>query len=274
MDLPSPLSLITKPIAWLCEKLSDWLLKRMVLPTYRLSHERWARHHRLGAHWEPLGEHIEFSVDLERPTDSAPKASRIAFRGKTTEVTKLKIVFEAWGGSVRYPENITVYDIDERPIIWTLANIPCQDIVVLDDGRVQFSIEQFQLRRCELLLKGGTHIKLPDSMIATLGHNWFLSDEWVFRWGLHWNVNSIKWAKISIQEYWRFGFGRPKVIVYSPFSNKSYREPFWRIGLRPIGWVMSLSWVVTAQFWLCLWSRQFILSAEDRLQWRWKKVSE
>lgn len=37
---------------------------------------------------------------------------------------------------------------------------------------------------------------------------------------------------------------------------------------------MSLGWLVTAQFWLGLWSRQFILSDQDRLQWRWKKVSE
>jgi hypothetical protein len=80
------------------------MLKRLLLPTYRLSHERWARHHRLGAHREPLGEHVEFSVYLERTTDSVPKASRIAFRGKETEITQLNIVFEAWGGSVRYPK--------------------------------------------------------------------------------------------------------------------------------------------------------------------------
>jgi 3-mercaptopyruvate sulfurtransferase SseA len=42
-----------------------------------------------------------------------------------------------------------VYDTDEWPVIWTLTNILCKDIVVLDEGWVQFLIEQYQLRRCE-----------------------------------------------------------------------------------------------------------------------------
>lgn len=265
MPVSLPLGIIFKPVGW----LFNWLMKRLLLPTYRRSHALWARRHRLGAYWGSLGEHVEYSVDLARPTDSDPKASRIAFRSRGAKVDQLKLVFEASGGTIRYQEQISVHDLDERPVVWTLVNIPCQELIEASEQRIRFSIETFQIRRCEMQLENGELIQLFDSVTSTLSHNWLLSDEAVYRWNQWWNTNSIKWAKFSIQEYWRFGFGRPEVVICSPTSNQSYREPLWRSGARAIGWVMSRDWVVTVQFWAALWSGLFVLTDDDRLKWRW-----
>lgn len=84
-----------------------------------------------------------------------------------------------------------------------------------------------------------------------------------------WNCNAIKFAKGEIALYWRLCFGFPRNRVYSPYATGQRRTPVTQILLRGIGRIMALSPLVTAQFWLAIWSGLFVIDRDDRLSFRW-----
>ncbi|GEM_PF-728855 len=269
MSIPMPFGLIAKALSWLWGYTTRFLF----LKTYRRSHELWARRHHLGARWIPLGSYLEYSLQLAKPTDAGAKVSKVAFRSKKHNISNLEVFFEAVGGGIRYQEKICLSDIDERPIVCSMVNVPCQELITLSNNKIMFSIDSVQFRKCQVELEGGEMVSQFDSQVSYLTHSWLMHDEWKFRWGVWWNCNSIKWAKQRLQDYWRWGFGAPKLRVISPSTEFSRREPLWMSGLRGIGWLMGRPWLVTMQFWVAIWSGLFILNDEDELQWRWQKTS-
>ena len=48
----------------------------------------------LGSFWEPLGEHLEYSVYLTESTDVQPQESSIALRAKQGTVNRFEYVLE------------------------------------------------------------------------------------------------------------------------------------------------------------------------------------
>lgn len=269
MSIPMPFSLIMKGLSWCWRYITKLLLRK----AYLRSHESWVRRHRLGARWRPLGDYLEYSLQLAQPTDTKPRVSRVAFRGKRQDISYLEVFFEATGGGIRYQEKICLCDVDERTIVYSMWNIPCQELIEASEERIIFSIETVQFRKLKLELEGGGVISQCDSHVSFLMHNWLMRDEWKFRWGVWWNCNSIKWAKQRLQDYWRWGVGAPKLRVISPSIAFSRREPLWMSGVRGIGWLMGRPWLVTMQFWVAIWSGLFILNDKNELQWRWKKAT-
>ncbi|MBW6391002.1 hypothetical protein [Billgrantia antri] len=269
MSIPMPFSLVVKVACWVWGYVTRFLF----LKTFRRSHEAWARRHHLGARWIPLGSYLEYSLQLAKPIDAGAKVSKLAFRSKKHNILNLEVFFEAVGGGIRYQEKICLSDIDERPIVCSMVNVPCQELITLSNNKIMFSIESVQFRKCQVELEGGEVVSQFDSQISYLTHSWLMHDEWKFRWGVWWNCNSIKWAKQRLQDYWRWGFLAPKFRVISPSTVLSRREPLWMSGVRAIGWLMGRPWLVTMQFWVAIWSGLFILNDEDELQWRWQKTS-
>lgn len=265
MSLHISIGSVFQVLGWAYNKLSQ----RLMLSTYRWSHERWARRHQLGAHWMTLGDHIEYSVRIATLADPEPRISRIAFRATEQELEKVELVFEAVGGGIRYQEPISLGNLNRQPIVWTLDNIPYADLAGTSDRGLFFSIESFRILNCKLHLRDGQKLEIATSLTVSLMQNWLLNDEWVWRWRQRWNCNSIRWAKQGLREYWRFGFGRPRVIIFSPLPSRSWRKPVWGTVAQSIGWVMGCRWLVTIQFWLAIWSRLFVLNEDERLQWRW-----
>lgn len=263
MPTSMPIGLIAKAIAWLWSQLTKLLL----FNTYVRSQEIWARRNRLGARWQPLGNYLEYSLRLALLTDIEPRTSRVALRATSRKISSLEVYFEATGSGIRYQEKISLCDLNSRPIIWNLVNIPCQRLIDISESGAAFSIDSVQFLHCHVELDDGEVIPRHNSLMAHMTHSWLMNDEWAFRWGVWWNCNSIKWAKRRIEEYWRWGVGSPAFRIYS--SN--HREPIWISGLRGIGWVMGRSWLVTLQFWMAIWSGLFILNDDDRLQWRWSQ---
>ncbi|WP_220034564.1 hypothetical protein, partial [Pseudomonas syringae] len=91
--------------------------------------------------------------------------------------------------------------------------------------------------------------------------------------GRDWNLDALKFAKQELEIYWRW-FGTFSYSgMYVPVADGGPRHagPLVRTGAKAIGWVMSTRWLVTAQFWLAIWSGLWVLDQDDRVIWRWKK---
>lgn len=60
------------------------------------------------------------------------------------------------------------------------------------------------------------------------------------------------------------------MYVPAPSSEPRRSAPWLRALAKVIGWFMSFRWMVTAQFWLAIWSGLWVLAQDGRLKWRWK----
>ncbi len=67
--------------------------------------------------------------------------------------------------------------------------------------------------------------------------------------------------------------GLPCRLTYEPLADGESRcAGLWtRAGAMAIGWVKSIPWQVTAQFWLAAPSGLLGMDQDDRLRWRWNK---
>lgn len=263
MDIP--FGFVGKILSWVWQRVTKLLMHAV----YIESHRRWNSHHRLGSFWTPLGKHLEYSLRIAQPTDPEPKISKVALRSVEHSLASVDVYFEAYGAGIRYQEKLSLCDVDRRPIICSLLNIPVQDFLSFPGGGLSFSIEEVQFRQCVVKLPNGEILQPIDSMRAYLSHSWLLSDDWSYMWGRWWNCNAIKFAKSELSIYWRFCFGLPRVRTYSPIPMASYRKPFVQSVLQAIGQVLALQPFVTAQFWLAIWSGLFVMDKDDRLCFRW-----
>ncbi|MGS1047386.1 hypothetical protein ACVCIC_00475 [Burkholderia glumae] len=248
-----------------------------MLSTYEWSHERWLSRHQLGSRWESLGEHVEYSVRLAILTDPDPRVSRIAFRARDQSLRRLDLVFESTGGGIRHQDRISIDRVDDRPVVYSLLQTPdCVPVIPPGRRSFYFSVESYQIIDCRAELAHGQAVEVPDSREFHLSQTWFDTSSWKRRWGRTWNCDAIAEAKRGIGEYWRFGFGRPRTVVYSPaaLTGRRARRPVWPTLALGIGRVMGGSWLATCQFWLAIWSRLFVLDDDEHLRWRWKVVSE
>lgn len=255
-----------KAASWVWQRVTKVLLYK----TYARSHRKWNSRHLLGSRWESLGDHLEYSLRLAQPTDPKPHVSKLALRSTGQSLANVDFYFEARGAGVRYQDKISVYDVDRTPLVWNLMNVPVLEFLGgLREGIV-FSVEEVELRQCAVRLSSGEVLAPCGSMRSYLSHSWLMNDEWVYRWGYWWNCNAIKFAKGELAMYWRLCFGLPRNRVYSPYATGSRRKPVIQTLLRGIGRVMALSPLVTAQFWLAIWSGLFVMDGDDRLSFRWR----
>lgn len=266
LDLPLPFNLIVKAASWVWQRVTRVLLHK----TYVGSHRKWNSRHRLGSRWQPLGDYLEYSLRLAQPTDYKPHVSKLALRSTGQRLSNVDFYFEARGAGIRYQDKISVCDVDRTPMIWNLTNVPVLEF--LGDAReeIAFSVEEVELRQCVVRLSSGEALPPCNTMRSYLSQNWLLNDKWMYRWGHWWNCNSIKFAKGEIANYWRLCFGLPRNRVYSPYATGRRRKPVLQTLLRGIGQFMALSPLVTAQFWLAIWSGLFVIDSDDRLSFRWR----
>lgn len=251
MTIPTPWGGIFKALVWSWNRVT----KALFYNTYFEAHQRWAKRNRLGARWQKLGQHVEYSLYLPNPTDAEPRVPKVAFRSVNTAVAKFECVFEAEGAGVRYQDALSVYDLDRSPIVFNLKSIPSQDFLSHHHD-IRFSLEHYQFRRCSIFVDG-SQLEEFDSLTSYLTHNWLMNDTWSRRWGTFWNCNSITYAKREIEIYWKWVFGAHGGSFYTPL--------LWR---KALAWIMSRPWILTMQFWAAIWSRQFILDENDRLRRR------
>lgn len=271
LDLPLPFNLIVKAASWIWQRVTRVLLYK----TYVGSHRKWNSRHQLGSRWEPLGDYLEYSLRLAQPTDYKPQVSKLALRSTGQRLSNVDLYFEARGAGVRYQDKISVCDVDRTPMVWNLINVPVLYFVGGRRKEIAFSVEEVELRQCVVRLTSGEAMPPCNTMRSYLTQSWLLSDEWVYQWGHWWNCNAIKFAKGEIAIYWRLCFGLPRSRVYSPYATGPRRKPVLQLLLRSIGRIMALPPLVTAQFWLAIWSGVFVMDHDDRLSFRWgggKKV--
>lgn len=266
LDLPIPFNLIVKAASWVWQRVTKVLLYK----TYVGSHRKWNSRHRLGSRWEPLGNHLEYSLRLAQPTDHKPHVSQLALRSTGQSLVNVDLYFEARGAGVRYQDKISVCDVDRTPIVWNLMNVPVLEFLGAPREQIAFSVEEVELRQCVVRLPSGEVLPPYDSMRSYLTQSWLMSDEWVYQWGHWWNCNAIKFAKGELAMYWRLCFGLSRNRVYSPYATGPRRKPVMQSLLRGLGWVMALPLVVTAQFWLAIWSGLCVIDRDDRLSFRWR----
>ena len=266
MDLPVPFNLVMKAASWIWQRVTRVLLYK----TYVESHKKWNSRHRLGARWKQLGDHLEYSVRIAQPTDHKPHVSQLALRSTGQRLSKVDLYFEARGAGVRYQDKVSVCDVDQTPMVWNLMNVPVLKFLETSGEGIAFSVEEIQLRHCVVRLANGDVLPPHESLRASLTQSWLISDEWARQWGHWWNCNAIKFAKGELSLYWRFCFGLPRNRVYSPHASGPFCKPFVQSLIRSVGRLMALPPLVTAQFWMAIWSGLCVIDEDDKLSLRWR----
>ncbi|MGY2172869.1 hypothetical protein [Pseudomonas gingeri] len=153
-------------------------------------------------------------------------------------------------------------------------NVPVQEFLRLPGAAISFSVEEVQFRQCTVKLSSGEILSPVDSLRSYLSHDWILNDDWVYRWGHWWNCNAVKFAKVELSIYWRMCFGLLRLRICSPYAKKTYRQPLWLSVLQGVGWVMARRPLITAQFWLAIWSGLCVVDKDQRLSFRWRTSGE
>lgn len=269
MALSIPLGVVGFVAGWCWRKVERALFYK----TYLHSHRRWTSKHDLGSFWNPLGEYLEYSVYLAESTDAQPQESRIALRSMEGTVNRLECVFEGRGMGVKYQDRIIAVDLDTSPAIFKLINQPVCELIEVTNDRVRFSLDTYRLIHCSIDLSNGHNIVVPDGLTQTLTQTSTWNSQWSKRWDMDWNLDAVKFAQQELEIYWRW-FGTYSYSgMYVPVADggPKYAAPWVRVGAKAIGWVMSNRWLLTAQFWLAIWSGLWVLDQDDRLIWRWKK---
>lgn len=265
MNFPTPWGLIGKVIKWGWDKLTSiWLLK-----TYRQSHEFKQKRLRLGAHWKKLGEHLEYSLRLSNPADHEKVKPRVAFRSPNNLVTKASMFFEARGSGIRYQQKIELINIDEKPLVFTLDQIPQDDLLESSERGIFFTIDEIQFLECQLIFSNGHHSPVFNSLTSHLAYNWLLNDKWNRRWGMLWNCNAIEHAKVEISHYWRWRLGDYRHFVF--YSNDKKGIAMKGMVLKSLCKILINPYALTIQFWLAIHSGFYSLG--DGKLIRKKKIS-
>ena len=266
MAVSIPWGLAGIVVGWAWRRIEKVLFYK----TYLVSHRRWSNQYGLGAYWELLGEDLEYTLRIAQSTDPLPQVSKIAFRARKHVVKCFKGVFEAKGMDVRYQESITIFDVDATPIIYSLVNLPMCEPIDVNQHAIRFSLDTVRFRLCSVEFEDGRLERISDPLTQTLTQTWAQNSQWKENWGSYWNLDAIHFAKQELGIFWRW-FGTYSYIGrYSPGGQLSGSAPWWRPMAKIVGWVMSLPWLVTVQFWLVIWSGLFVLDKDDRLSWRRK----
>lgn len=271
MPLTPPIGPVITAARW----AGGLVTKKLFLSTYHRSHELWAERHRLGSRWESCGEHLEYSLYLAQLTDPEPRTSKIAIRTTGEDVARLSLIFEAESDVARFQEQVTMVNLNQKAIVWTMTNIPYQRFVEFHDrAGPRFSWDACRMRDVRIKLQTGKDVASFDTMTSHLTHTWFLNSEWKFKWNRFWNLDALQWAKHRLAQYWRFGFGMPAVRIYGPSSSSANTITFRQmlaVVTRPIAWLMAKESAIVIQFWFALWSGLYVLNDESQLQWRWSR---
>ncbi|HHG0679775.1 TPA: hypothetical protein ACPUKS_000670 [Enterobacter cloacae] len=248
-----PWSLVGRLFKWIWDKITRlWLLK-----TYQKSHDYKASRLRLGARWEPLGEHLEYSLRLSSPADHETVKSRVAFRAKENLVEKATLYFEASGHGIRYQQKIELVNLDQSVLIVYLDQIPRQELLEASERGIFFSITETQFIQCVITLPGGQQQQPFDSRRSHLTYNWLLNDKWVRRWGELWNCNAIEHAKTEMKFYWRWRLGEFK--HFSLYSAGLGSYPWKGILRKSLCKFLINHHIITVQFWLAVHSGRYVL---------------
>lgn len=253
MNVSMPWSLVGRLFKWIWDKITRlWLLK-----TYQKSHDYKASRLRLGARWEPLGEHLEYSLRLSSPADHETVKSRVAFRAKENLVEKATLFFEASGHGIRYQQKIELVNLDQSVLIVYLDQIPRQELLEASERGIFFSITETQFIQCVITLPGGQQQQPFDSRRSHLTYNWLLNDKWVRRWGELWNCNAIEHAKTEMKFYWRRRLGEFKHFTLYSAVLGSY--PWKGILRKSLCKLLINHHIITVQFWLAVHSGRYVL---------------
>ena len=265
MSLPMPWSLVGRLFKWGWGKITRlWLLK-----TYQKSHEYTSRRHQLGAHWESLCEHLEYSTRLSHTADHESVKSRVAFRAKGVLVEKLSLYFEASGHGIRYQQKIELVNLDQSMMIVNLDQIPRQELMEISERGIYFSITEIQFTQCVVKLPGGKKQSPFDSQRFSLMHGWMLRDTWERCWGELWNCSAIEDAKEEMKLYWRWRLGEYGYFSlnhprFGPLTlNGVFRKSLCKLLINPN--------CITLQFWLAIHSGLYDLG-DGRLMFSRKRI--
>lgn len=264
-----PVSLPVGAVVGVCRWVWERLTKRLYLPTYRKSHEIWMKRHRLGAHWHSCGDHLEYSTYLPNSTDPEPRIPRIALRAKGENIEHASLIFEAESRVARFQERIVVTNVGKKPVIYSMVNIPHQELVQADERGIRFSLDEYILFDIYIRLESGLEFRKKSSLRASLTHSWLINSEWENKWGQPWNLDVLKFAKGELAGYWRFVFGANGMRRYTP--NGCTSRPFGSVIRKPIAGLMATDLLVSTQFWLAIWSGLWLLNEDWRLECRWKR---
>jgi hypothetical protein len=253
-------------VAWLYRRVTTALFTHI----YITSHKAWLKRHSLGAHWSECKTGFEYSLEITLPIDPVKRPPRIALRQTSKPIASIEFIFAADAGGVVYQHKVHAINVESKPVIISLDSVPTQDVPRVDESGVSFTWRSYRLLNIQVSFKDGTSASEAETIRSSLTHTWFLQSTWVLVNGVRLNADAIRRAQEDIARYFTFGFGRPRIVVYSlrP-SRRQPRRQFIKYYLsRPVAWICQQSVTAKILFWCAIWSKNWKFTDEGELMHR------
>ena len=209
------------------DKLRQWLF----LPTFEAANRAHLRYRALGSFWRPIGERIEFSLQLAREPEG-PRISQLALRSLGRRYDAAIFAVEAIRedsdeDSVVFDNTDLVSGIDKNPRVIPLGKIPPYRRYITETGGVIESYSSFRVRITSLTEGGITRaVNLrtlefaPLNQISAQPHLWKWINSEPFQ------IGEVVWAKEEIRQRLDDSiFGR--LIWSKPVANLMFWMRTW-----------------------------------------------
>lgn len=251
------------------QSVIDQIGKVLLKDSYMKSNLLWVERHRLGAHWTKSDAGFDYSVEMALVTDHELRQPRIALRQTQEPIKKISFMFVAESAGVFYQHRIEAVDVGTKPVVLNLSNIPRQALPIVSATGPRFTWDTYNLSDVTVHFLSGETKTQSESLTSALTQTWFWQSKWVYRWGRHWNLNAIKNAQDNIALYWRYGFGYPVVVRFSPHCVRPRMPPLRYVASRLIAWIFGTHWASRSLFWLALWSGLYSFDNSGKFSPRW-----
>ncbi|MCH7303279.1 hypothetical protein MMP74_02540 [Acinetobacter sp. NIPH 1869] len=248
--------------------------------TYKKSHNIWLAQNHIGNHWYKHDTLFEYSVYFPNITEPSSSKAMIAIRAlNDRNIEHLSLNIEVDSAFRRYVEPITnLKDITKKPIFYHLKNIPSQDLVRCDESvGIIFAWDEFRIDIIELEFSNTDEtITNKRGITHHLSHTWLLNSFWINCNGKCYNTDAIEECKKELNIWWRYGFAKPKSIVFTTNPQPtSIAKRFKNILIQPIIaliiWIATRNIALSLQFWIAILFQLFVFADNEKIKWRWSK---
>ena len=239
-----------KPVLRAAKFALDGISKKYLLPLYERSDRLYQQRRALGAKWSPLTQYLEYSIETANIFDHLNgKKQRITLRklkDVVTPIDSVTLLVTAHSKGFIEPERIVTGKVDEKPQLFTLHNIPIQEIFVEREG-IYTSYESMTVEVLEIISR---HEPLPihsaSSPYFTPTHYSYLNEDYAEKWGYFWNLGLYTSAKEELHIAIRYFFGVDLIPVWGR------QRTLWDKIRLSICWMLTHRRVLNQIFWTAL----------------------
>jgi len=206
-----------KPVLSAAKFAVNAISKKFLRSLYERSDRLYQQRSVLGARWRPLTQYLEYIIETTNIYDHLNGNKQwIALRKRqdvVTPIDSVTLMVIAHNKGYIEPERIVTGKVDEKPQVFTLHNIPIEEVYIKGEG-IYLSYESMTVEVLEIISR---HEPLPihsaSSPYFTPTHYSFLNDGYTEKWGYFWNLGLYTGAKVELHKVIRYFFGASLIPV-------------------------------------------------------------